>query len=205
MSKISSFPEKGQTLMHISSSPRDAGIQQDAGAASQLFPPVTISERSLVVLALVRIFAGLLWFQQLFWKLPPDFAGLHRYVVEEGQYTFLPGYAYIIQHIFLPNFLLLGAFTWSAELLVAISLLFGVFTRFGALLYTPRAPTVRRTGLRAGGVVLDLWHACFNRDCAFCHPHRATPGGRPVACAQVGESREDAARCTSYCDGSPNR
>src|SRR5205085_11873822 len=62
--------------------------------------------------------------------------GLHRYVVEEGQYTFLPGYAYIIQHILLPNFLLLGAFTWSAELIVAISLLFGVFSRFGGLLST---------------------------------------------------------------------
>jgi thiosulfate dehydrogenase (quinone) large subunit len=30
--------------------------------------------------------------------------------------------------------LLLGAFTWTAELLVALTLLFGVFSRFGALL-----------------------------------------------------------------------
>src|SRR5690242_10052414 len=98
--------------MQISSSPRDAGTERDAVATSTAFAPVTLSESSLVVLALVRLFAGLLWFQQLFWKLPPDFAGLHRYVVTEGQYTFLPAYAYIIQHIFLPNFLLLGAFTW---------------------------------------------------------------------------------------------
>jgi thiosulfate dehydrogenase [quinone] large subunit len=99
-------------------------------------PPVTLSEGSLFMLALVRLFVGLLWFQQLFWKLPPSFAGLHRYVMKEGQYTFLPGYAFIIQHIFLPNFLLLGAFTWTAELVVALSLLFGLFSRFGALLAT---------------------------------------------------------------------
>jgi thiosulfate dehydrogenase [quinone] large subunit len=87
-----------------------------------------------LVLTLVRIFVGYLWFQQLFWKLPPDFAGLRRYVVEEAQFTFVPGYASFIQHVFLPNFILLGAATWTAELLVALSLLFGIFSRFGALL-----------------------------------------------------------------------
>jgi thiosulfate dehydrogenase [quinone] large subunit len=98
--------------------------------------PVTLSETSLLVLALVRIFVGSLWFQQLVWKMPPTFDGLHRYVVEEGQYTIVPGYSYIIQHVLLPNFFLLGAFTWSAELLVALCLLFGLFSRFGGLLST---------------------------------------------------------------------
>ena len=93
-----------------------------------------ISEGSLFTIALVRIFVGYLWFQQLFWKLPPSFSGLHSYVINEGKYTFLPGYSFIIQHVFLPNFILLGAGTWVAELLVSLSLLFGVFSRLGALL-----------------------------------------------------------------------
>ncbi len=96
--------------------------------------PVVLGNGNLLVLALVRIFVGYLWFQQLFWKMPPDFAGLRRYVVEEGQFTFVPGYSYIIQHVFLPNFILLGAATWTAELLVGISLMFGFLSRFGALL-----------------------------------------------------------------------
>lgn len=108
----------------------------DAVNITELARPVTLSEGSLFMLALVRLFVGLLWFQQLFWKMPPGFTGLRRYVVEEGQYTFLPGYSFIIQHILLPNFLLLGAFTWIAELVVALCLLFGVFSRFGALLAT---------------------------------------------------------------------
>ena len=95
--------------------------------------PVVVGEFGLFALALVRLFCGLLWFQQLFWKLPPSFSGLHNYVVEEGKYTFIPGYAFIIQHVFLPNFILLGAFTWIAELVVAITLLFGLFSRFGGL------------------------------------------------------------------------
>ncbi len=125
--------------MHISSSAphQDASIPVDANEPTRTaFSPVQLGERSLFLLALLRIFVGLLWFQQLFWKLPPGFTGLHRYVVEEGQYTFLPGYAYVIQHIFLPNFILLGACTWTAELLVALSLLFGLFTRLGAMLAT---------------------------------------------------------------------
>lgn len=98
--------------------------------------PVMLSESSTLIIALARIFVGYLWFQQLFWKLPPTFAGLHPYLVREAQYTFLPGYAFIIQHVFLPNFLLLGAGTWLAELVVALSLLFGIFSRFGGLLAT---------------------------------------------------------------------
>ncbi len=95
---------------------------------------LVFSESGLFALALVRIFVGYLWFQQLFWKLPPSFSGLYGYVVNEGKYTFLPGYSFIIQHVFLPNFILLGAGTWVAELLVSLSLLFGVFSRLGALL-----------------------------------------------------------------------
>lgn len=96
--------------------------------------PVTLSEQSLFVLAIVRIFVGLLWFQQLFWKLPPSFAGLRVYLTREVKLTFLPGYAYIIQHVFIPNFILLAALVWLAELVVSLCLFFGIFSRFGGLL-----------------------------------------------------------------------
>ncbi len=97
---------------------------------------VTLSETSLVVLALVRMFVGYLWLQQLFWKLPPDFAGLHKYVVTESHYAFFPGYASFVQQVFLPHFIVLGTAVWLAELLVALSLMFGVLSRLGALLAT---------------------------------------------------------------------
>jgi thiosulfate dehydrogenase [quinone] large subunit len=97
-------------------------------------PAVTLSERSLISLALVRLFFGFLWFQQLGWKMPPDFAGLRPDVEREVRYTILPGYSSVIQHVFLAHFSLLGACVWAAELLVSLSLLFGLFTRLGALL-----------------------------------------------------------------------
>ena len=72
--------------------------------------------------------------QQLAWKMPPTFGGLRRYVESEAQHTFIPGYKAILTNVFLTHFSLLGALVWTAELLVGITLLLGLFTRFGALL-----------------------------------------------------------------------
>ncbi len=108
----------------------------ESGARELVNRPVVLGERSLWLLALVRLLTGWLWFQQLFWKLPPDFTGLHSYVVKEGTSTFIPGYSFIIQQVFLTHFVLLGAFTWGAELAVGLLLLFGIFSRLGALIST---------------------------------------------------------------------
>ena len=119
----------------ISSTPGQSRSTTPASEASGATPaPITLSERSSMVFALIRIAVGYLWFQQLVWKMPPSFKGLHPYLVKEGMYTILPGYSYIIQHIFLPNFILLAACVWTAELIASLCLIFGIFTRFGALL-----------------------------------------------------------------------
>jgi thiosulfate dehydrogenase (quinone) large subunit len=122
--------------MHTSSPEKASRAGAERGNLQEANHPVLLGERSLLLLALVRLLTGWLWFQQLFWKMPPDFTGLHKYVVEEGTFTFLPGYGWIIQHLFLTHFVLLGAFTWGAELVVGLLLLFGVFSRLGALLST---------------------------------------------------------------------
>ena len=135
--------------MSISSSAGDRKRVAVTGAReSSTTTPITLSERSITGLALIRIFVGYLWFQQLFWKLPPDFRGLYGYIVSESQHTIIPGYGYILQHTFLAGctslstpagctaFVPLAAGVWAAELLVASSLMFGLFTRFGAILAT---------------------------------------------------------------------
>ncbi|GAC1566805.1 MAG: hypothetical protein NVS3B14_10860 [Ktedonobacteraceae bacterium] len=111
-------------------------------------PPITLSERSITGLALLRILVGYLWFQQLFWKLPPTFAGLYGYIVSESQHAIIPGYGSLLQHTFLAGcsslssptgcalFVPLAAGVWTAEFLVSISLMFGLFTRLGAILAT---------------------------------------------------------------------
>ncbi len=135
--------------MGISSSAQNEGrlaasTTMDEREAS--FTSIVLSERSIIGLALLRIFVGYLWFQQLFWKLPPSFAGLYPYIVRETKYTFVPGYSYVLQHTFLLGctsthsaagctlFVPLAAGVWMAELVVSVSLLFGLFTRLGAIL-----------------------------------------------------------------------
>ena len=135
--------------MSISSSAhKPQGAAATASQGGAVIAPITLSERSSTGLALLRILVGYLWFQQLFWKLPSTFAGLYPYVVRESQHAILPGYGALLQHTFLAGcpslsspagctaFVPLAACVWTAELLVAISLLFGLFTRFGALLAT---------------------------------------------------------------------
>jgi hypothetical protein len=134
--------------MSISSSANDRkrAAATRAKANSDTTLPITLSERSINGLALIRIFVGYLWFQQLFWKMPPTFAGLYPYIVRESQHTIVPGYGYVLQQTFLSGctslhsatgctlFVPLAAGVWTAELIVATSLMFGVFTRFGAIL-----------------------------------------------------------------------
>src|SRR6266446_5516506 len=135
--------------MSISSSARKPkGAAATSAGEGAVAPPITLSERSSTGLALLRILVGYLWFQQLFWKLPPTFAGLYGYVVRESQHAILPGYGALLQHTFLAGcpslsspvgctaFVPLAACVWTAELVVAVSLLFGLFTRFGAILAT---------------------------------------------------------------------
>ncbi len=119
-----------------SSQDRLKSVSATAQERGATIAPIILSERSAIGFALVRIFVGYLWFQQLFWKLPPHFPNLHNYIVEEAKYTIIPGYSFILNQLFLPNFSLLATATWSAELVVALCLLFGVFTRFGAILAT---------------------------------------------------------------------
>ncbi len=132
---ISSSASNNKDLARVASEERATGVL-----------PVTLSERSITGFAIIRIFVGYLWFQQLFWKLPPTFAGLYSYIVRESQHAIIPGYGALLQHTFLAGcasttvpvgctlFVPLAACVWTAELLVALSLMFGLFTRFGALL-----------------------------------------------------------------------
>src|SRR6266705_132224 len=89
--------------MSISSSAGDHKRVAVTGAKerSATSAPITLSERSITGFALIRMFVGYLWFQQLFWKMPPDFRGLYPYIIRESQHTIIPGYGYILQHTFL--------------------------------------------------------------------------------------------------------
>src|SRR5215471_64939 len=156
----------------------------DTKESNNVALPITLSERSINGLALIRIFVGYLWFQQLFWKMPPDFAGLYSYIIRESQHTIIPGYGYILQHTFLSGctslhtttgcslFVPLAAGVWTAELIVAISLMFGIFTRIGAILGTVLAIQLYV------GLAYTEWIWTYGMLVLLCLALTAVPAGR---------------------------
>jgi hypothetical protein len=140
--------------------------------------------------ALIRMFVGYLWFQQLFWKMPPDFRGLYPYIIRESQHTIIPGYGYILQHTFLSGcsslhtttgcalFVPLAAGVWIAELIVAMSLMFGLFTRVGAILGTILALQLYV------GLAYTEWIWTYGMLVLLCLALTAIPAGRRLGVDQ---------------------
>jgi thiosulfate dehydrogenase [quinone] large subunit len=176
--------------MSISSSANDRTSVEFTRAKESNSIPITLSERSTTGLALIRIFVGYLWFQQLFWKMPPDFAGLYPYIIRESQHTIIPGYGYVLQHTFLNSctslhtasgctfFVPLAAGVWIAELIVAMSLMFGVFTRFGAILGTILAAQLYI------GLGYSDWYWTYGMLVLLCLVLIAVPAGRRLGVDQ---------------------
>jgi len=89
-------------------------------------------------LALLRIAYGILWLQQVWWKVPRDFGlargdGLYYWTQQMAQYSFLAPHKFFVTSVVLPHFILFGWLTFFTEIFIAASHLLGLFTRLGAL------------------------------------------------------------------------
>ena len=91
-----------------------------------------------LTLALLRIGYGLLWLKEASWKKLPDFGmragdGLWYWTNEMLKYSAAAPHKYFVQDVVIPNFIFFGYVTLATELFIGLSMLFGVFTRLGAL------------------------------------------------------------------------
>lgn len=100
-------------------------------------------------LVLARLIIGYLWITQLGWKMPPSFgcpadfavstslsartSGLCDWTGLMAEYSKLPAQAALIKSVVIPNIAWLGWGVWLLELFIAGSLIFGLFSRLGAL------------------------------------------------------------------------
>ncbi len=101
-------------------------------------------------LAVARIVIGVLWLTQAAWKVPPgfgcppDFAasidyahrttGLCDWTGLMAAYSIFPPHAWFVRTLIVPNLSWLGWVIFLSEAFLAISLIFGFFTRLGGLL-----------------------------------------------------------------------
>jgi uncharacterized membrane protein YphA (DoxX/SURF4 family) len=130
---------------------------------------------------MARLVIGVLWFQQLLWKLPPDFGcgpardqGLCDWMQREIDHPALPLYASFVRDLVLPN---VGVFGWLVFLLeaaIAVSLLLGLLTRLGGLLGFLQATNLL-VGLAA---VPGEWYWSYLLLALFCLLFALTGAGR---------------------------
>jgi uncharacterized membrane protein YphA (DoxX/SURF4 family) len=90
---------------------------------------------------LSRLFIGALWWQQSLWKLPPTYTdqpdgsgGLRYWMEQMAQYASLVPQADFVKKIVLPHFYFFAPQVYAGEVLVAASLMLGVFTRVGGFI-----------------------------------------------------------------------
>ena len=88
-----------------------------------------------------RLFIGAMWWQQSLWKLPPTYTdrpdgtgGLHYWIGEMAHYAACGLQRSLVANIVLPHFKFFAPQVYAAEVLIAISLMLGFFSRIGGLL-----------------------------------------------------------------------
>ncbi len=126
-----------------------------------------------LVLSGCRTLIGLLWLTSLRWKLPPTFAESegHRSLMEwlqlEIAHPTVGLYADFVAGVVLPNFILFAWLTFLVELFIGLSLMLGLFSRWGALLGVLWSLNLTIGLLSVPGewpwsyLMLLMWHGLF--------------------------------------------
>ena len=86
----------------------------------------------------VRIVVGLLWVENLSWKIPPHFgaddnSGLYNQTSLAVEYPVLAPFSAVIESVVLPNFAVFGWGVYIVEICLGLFLLLGLATRFWAV------------------------------------------------------------------------
>src|ERR1700756_2968913 len=99
------------------------------------------SQRSVLHLWnwLARFFIGAMWWQQSLWKLPPTYTdqpdgsgGLRYWMGEMAKWASTGLQQHFVKDVVLPNFYFFAPQVYLSEVLVAVTLLLGLFSRLGA-------------------------------------------------------------------------
>jgi thiosulfate dehydrogenase [quinone] large subunit len=111
--------------------------------------PLATSRSSRILVAGVRVAAGLLWIQNAGWKTPPRFDALHGWTLNGVDHPVLAPWAWFIRHVVLPNFTAFGWLTLAVEASLGGFLLVGLATRFWALVGIAQTTAIGLTVLHA--------------------------------------------------------
>jgi uncharacterized membrane protein YphA (DoxX/SURF4 family) len=103
------------------------------------------SQRSVLHLRnwLARFFIGVMWWQQSLWKLPPTYTdnpdgsgGLRYWMDEMAKWASTGLQRHFVQDVVLPHFYFFAPQVYFSEVLIAVTLILGLFSRLGAFVGT---------------------------------------------------------------------
>ena len=101
------------------------------------------SQRSVVHLWnwLARFFIGAMWWQQSLWKLPPTYTdnpdgsgGLRYWMGEMVKWASTEWQRQFVKDVVLPHFYFFAPQVYGSEVLIALTLILGIFSRLGAFI-----------------------------------------------------------------------
>jgi uncharacterized membrane protein YphA (DoxX/SURF4 family) len=88
-----------------------------------------------------RLIIGAMWWQQSLWKLPPTYTdrpdgtgGLHYWVGEMAHHAAFAFQRNLVDKVVLPHFYFFAPQVYGTEVLIALSLMLGFFSRIGGFL-----------------------------------------------------------------------
>jgi thiosulfate dehydrogenase (quinone) large subunit len=111
------------------------------------------------LVAAARVAVALLWIQNSSWKVPPDFgertgSNLYRYTQDAVDHPVFGPYAFVVEHVILPNFTFFAWLTLLVEVSLGAFLLIGLATRLWALVGVGQSLVITLSVLRTPGE----WH-----------------------------------------------
>lgn len=120
-------------------------------------------------LAIARMLLGILWLGTLRWKLPPNFdggseRGLREWLDLVVEHAAFGSYGVFIESVVIPNFTLFAWVLFITELFVGLGLLFGIATRYAALIGLVLSLNLLVALLEVPGewpwsyVLMAMWH-----------------------------------------------
>jgi thiosulfate dehydrogenase [quinone] large subunit len=136
----------------------DYAANTDYTADSYFVPraaPLAPSRLDRGLLAIVRIGVGLLWLQNVGWKIPPDFGrgdppgGLYLSASYAVSHEVFYPYAWLMDRYVLPNFTFFGWMVLVVEAALGAFLLIGLATRFWALVGVAQTVAIALSVLNA--------------------------------------------------------
>lgn len=83
---------------------------------------------------ILRFFTGTMWWQQSLWKIPPNYGGLIYWTKQEVKHAAVRLESNFLHYVALPHIAIFGPLAYTIEVVVGVSLMLGVFSRFGALI-----------------------------------------------------------------------